>query len=187
MYLLDIEALDLGPEVRAVGLDLVEADENREPVRGEDAARIWSRVIRATAGSEPWALDFFSHLDRVRDFCEGRGIQYREANKRSLVIPAPEPASLEALIGRFQSETFGVRAGGALATGEGADPVLEGDLARRGADAYHQAFSNYHFCAICGFEDGSLVVLSEKLRASEVIGRVRPVIKDLKVEVRLPV
>ncbi len=33
MYLLDIEALDLGPDVSAVGLDLVEADENREPVR----------------------------------------------------------------------------------------------------------------------------------------------------------
>jgi|SRR5579862_2659806 len=186
MYLLDIEALDLGPDVRAVGLDLVEADENREPVRGEDAARIWSRVIRATAGSEPWALDFFSHLDRVRDFCEARGIEYREANKGSLVIPAPEPASLEGLIGRFQSETFGIRAGGTLAAGE-ADSVLEGDLARRGADAYHQAFPNYYFCAICGFEDGSLVVLSEKIRASEVIGRVRPVIKDLNVEVRLPV
>jgi len=95
MYLLDIEALDLGPDVRAVGLDLVEADENREPVRGEDAARIWSRVIRATVGNEPWALDFFSHLDRVRDFCVGRGIKYREANKRSIVIPAPEPAALD--------------------------------------------------------------------------------------------
>jgi len=187
MYLLDIEALDLGPDVRAVGLDLVEADENREPVRGEDAARTWSRVIRAIAGSEPWALDFFSHLDRVRDFCEARGIKYREANKRSLVIPAPEPTPLEGLIGRFQSETFGIRAGGALATGEGADPVLEGELARRGADAYHQAFPNYYFCAICGFEDGSLVVLSETLRANEVIGRVRAVIKDLNVEVRLPV
>ncbi|HEY6443262.1 MAG TPA: hypothetical protein VIY66_07980 [Candidatus Acidoferrales bacterium] len=184
MYLLDIEALDLGPEVRAVGLDLMEADENREPVRGEDAARIWSRVIRATAGSEPWALDFYSHLDRVRDFCEGHGIEYREANKRLLVIPAPKPASLEGLIGRFQSETFGVRAGGALA--EGADPALEGDLARRGADAYHEAYPNYYFCAICGFEDGSLVVLSEKLRAGEVIGRARPAIKDLKVDVHLP-
>ena len=187
MYLLDIEALDLGPDVRAVGLDLVEADENREPVRGEDAARIWSHVIRATAGNEPWALDFFSHLDRVRDFCEGRGIEYREASKRSIVIPAPEPAALEGLIGRFESETFGVRAGGALATGEGSDPMLEGDLARRGADAYQQAFPNYYFCAICGFEDGSLVALSEKLWASEVIRRVRPVVKDLKVEVRLPV
>jgi hypothetical protein len=187
MYLLDIEALDLGPDVRAVGLDLVEADENREPVRGEDAARIWSRAIRATAGNEPWALDFFSHLDRVRDFCEGRGIEYREANKRSIVIRAPEPAALDGLIGRFESETFGVRAGGALATGEGIDSVLESDLARRGADAYHQAFPNYYFCAICGFGDGSLVVLSEKLWASEVIRRVRPVVKDLKVEVRLPV
>lgn len=187
MYLLDIEALDLGPDVRAVGLDLVEADENREPVRGEDAARIWSRVIRATAGSEPWVLDFFSHLDRVRDFCKGRKVEYREANKRSLVIPAPEPASLEGLIGRFQGETFGIRAGGTLGTVEGSDPALESDLARRGADAYHLAFPNYYFCGICGFEDGSLVVLSEKLRASEVIGRVRPVVKDLKVEVRLPV
>lgn len=187
MYLLDIEALDLGPDIRAVGLDLVEADENREPVRGDDAAKIWTRVIRATAGTEPWALDFFSHLDRVRDFCEGRGIEYREANKRSIVIRAPELAALEGLIGRFESETFGVRAGGALTTGEGTDPALEGDLARRGADAYHQAFPNYYFCAICGFEDGSLVVLSEKLWASEVIRRVRPVMKDLKVEVRLPV
>lgn len=187
MYLLDIEALDLGPDVRAVGLDLVEADENREPVRGEDAARIWSRVIRATAGNEPWALDFFSHLDRVRDFCDGRGIEYREASKRLIVIPVPEPAALEGLIGRFESETFGLRAGGMLSMGEGADPALEGDLARRGADAYHPAFPNYYFCAICGFEDGSLVVLSEKLWASEVIRRVRPVVKDLKVEVRLPV
>jgi hypothetical protein len=187
VYLLDIEALDLGPDVRAVGLELVEADENREPVRGEDAARVWSRVIRATAGNEPWALDFFSHLDRVRDFCEGNQIEYREANKRSMVIPAPEPASLEALIARFQNETFGVRAGGTLATGDGADPTLEGDLARLGADAYHKAFAQYYFCAICGFEDGSLVMLSEKLWASEVIRRVRPVVKELKVEVRLPV
>lgn len=33
-YLLDVEPLDLGADVRAVGLELVEADENREPVRG---------------------------------------------------------------------------------------------------------------------------------------------------------
>jgi hypothetical protein len=187
MYLLDIEALDLGPDVRAVGLDLVEADENREPVRGEDAARIWSRVLRATAGSESWALDFFSHLDRVRDFCDQHHINYREASKRSMVIPAPEPADLEGLIRRFQGETFGVRAGGVLATSGGTDPALEGDLARRGADAYHPAFPRYYFCAICGFNDGSLVLLSEKLWASEVIRRVRPVVADLKVDVRLPV
>ena len=38
MYKLDIEPLDLGADVRAVGLELTEADENREPVRGQDAA-----------------------------------------------------------------------------------------------------------------------------------------------------
>src|ERR1700675_3291179 len=61
VYLLEIEPLDLGADVRAMGLELTEADENREPIRGTDAARIWSRVLRAVASPENWALDFFSH------------------------------------------------------------------------------------------------------------------------------
>jgi hypothetical protein len=184
MYLLDIERLDLGPDVKAVGLDLVEDDENREPVRGLEAARIWSRVLRATAGEEPWVLDFFSHIERVRDFCDRHQILYREATPRSMVVPAPEAAELEALLNRFQSETFGARAGKSVSAG--GDPDLERDLVRRGVDAYHAAFPNYFFCAICGFEDGSLVLLSEKLWASEVIRRVRPALQGLDVEVRLP-
>src|SRR5580693_2627368 len=144
MILLEIEPLDLGPDVRAIGLELTEADENREPIRGADAARIWSRVLRATAANETWALD--------------------------------------SLIDRFQSETFGVRAGEKVATG---DATLEGELARRGLDAYHTAFPIYVFCAICNFEDGSLVLLSEKLWASEVIRRVRPALEGQDVEVRL--
>ncbi len=183
MYLLDVEPLDLGAEVRAVGLELTEADENREPVRGANAARIWSRVLRATAADETWALDFFSHLDRLRDYCQRHQIAYREASQRSIVIPAPELGVLEPLIDRFQGETFGARAGALVATD---DPALEGELARRGVDAYHTAFSNYFFCAVCGFEDGSLVLLSEKLWASEVIRRVRPVLEGQEVEVRLP-
>lgn len=183
MYLLDVEPLDLGPDVRAVGLELVEADENREPVRGPDAARIWSRVLLATAATEPWALDFSSHLDRVSDFCRCHQIAFREPASRCLVIPDPQPTAVEALIDRFQSETFGARAGALLTAG---DPVLEGELARRGVDAYHQAFRNYYFCAVCNFEDGSLVLLSQKLWASEVIRRVRPVLEGLEVEIRLP-
>jgi hypothetical protein len=183
VYLLDVEPLDLGADMRVVGLDLVEADENREPVRGSDAAGIWTRVLRVTAGQYPWALDFFSHLDRVRDFCQRHGIAYREASQRSIMIPAPEPAALQSLIDRFQGETFGARAGGVL---PGADAAIEGDLARRGVDAYHTAFPRYFFCAVCGFEDGSLVLLSGKLWASEVIRRVRPVLEGLDVEVRLP-
>lgn len=182
-YLLEIEALDLGAGIKAVGLELTENDENREPLRGPEAARIWSRVLPATAGQEPWALDFFSHLERVRDFCDRHAIAYREANARSLVIPAPGPEALESLIGRFQTETFGARAGSLVTLG---DPTLEGDLARRGVDAYEKAFPNYFFCAICGFENGSLVVLSEKLWASEVIRRVRPLLKGLEVEILLP-
>jgi hypothetical protein len=183
VFLLDIEPMDLGPDLRAIGLDLVEADENREPVRGAEAARIWSRVLWAATGKDPWALDFFSHLDPIRDYCDRHQIGYREANQRCLVIPAPELPQLEALLERFQSETFGARAGGLVEAG---DPALESELARRGVDAYHKAFSNYFFCGVCGFEDGSLVLLSEKLWASEVIRRVRPVLEGFDVEVRLP-
>ena len=183
MYILEVEPLDLGPDIRAIGIELVEADENREPVRGTDAARIWSRVLRATAGPDPWALDFFSHVDRVREFCDRHHIAYREATQRSIVIPAPEPAALQDLVGRFQNETFGARAGPLVSAG---DAELESELAHRGVDAYHGAFPKYSFCAVCDFEEGSLVLLSEKLWASEVIRRVRPALDGIDVEVQLP-
>jgi len=183
LYLLDVEALDLGPDVKAIGLDLVEADENREPVRGEPAAKIWSRVLPAVAGAEPWGLDFFSHLDRVRDYCKMHDVDFREANQRSISIPSPKSDVLQPLLLRFQPETFGVRAGKLLEVG---DPTLEGELARRGADAYQTAYPNYYFCGICAFEDGSLVLLSEKISATDVIRRVRPVLQGLDVEMHLP-
>lgn len=183
MFLLDVEPLDLGADVRAIGIELVEADENREPVRGTEAAAIWSRVLRATASNEPWALDFFSHIDRVRDFCSRHEIEYREANQRLIVVPGPETATLEILLDRFQRETFGARAGPQL---NEKDEALESELARHGGDAYHKAFPRYYFCGICGFEDGSLVILSEKLWASEVIRRVRPALQGQNVQVQLP-
>ena len=182
MYLLEIEPLDLGEDVRAMGLELTEADENREPIRGADAARIWSRVLRASAGDEIWSLDFFSHLDPIRDYCERHKIGFRDAGKRSIVIPAPGQDKLEPLIDRFQKETFGVRAGALLSQG---DPELEGELARRGVDAYHTSFQKYFFCGICSFDDGSLVILSQKLWASEVIRKIRPALDAQEVEVRL--
>ncbi len=186
MYLLDIEALDLGADVQAVALDLVEEDENREPVRGPEAARIWTRVLPAIAGPETWVLDFYSHVERVRDFCDRHEISYQVATPRSVVIPAPETEVLESLIVRFEAETFGVRAGGPVRVADVGDPDLEGELARRGADAYQPVFRKYFFCAICAFEDGSLVLLSERLSSSEVIRRVRPVLEGLNVKVYLP-
>ena len=126
-------------------------------------------MLRAVAGDESWVLDFFSHLDPIRDYCTRHEIPFREASKRSLVIPASAltPEKLEALVDRFQKETFGARAGALAASG---DASLEGDLARRGVDAYHNEFKKYFLCAICSFDDGSMVLLSEKLWASEVIG-----------------
>jgi hypothetical protein len=183
MYILEIEPLDLGEDVRAIGLELAEDDENHEPVRGPDAARIWSRVLPAVAGDQPWALDFFSHLDRIREYCNRHNINYREPNPRTLVVPAPPIEILDPLFERFEGETFGARAGGDVLKG---DPAVEGELASHGVDAYHRAFPRYFFCAVCNFEDGSLVLLSEKLWASEAIRRVRPALAGQEVEVRLP-
>jgi hypothetical protein len=179
--ILEVDPLNLGPDIRAVGLELFE-QESREPVRGSEAARIWGRVLGALAGREPWGLDFFSHLDRVRDFCRRHGIPYREAATRSIVIPQPESEQLVKLLERFEAETFGVRAGSLLV---GGDAALERDLARCGIDAYHPAFGKYLFCAVCDFEKGFLTLLSEQLPTQEVIRRVQPALREMGAEVRL--
>ena len=183
MILLDVEPLDLGPDVKAISLELVDPGVDREPIRGKEATKTWSRVLLALAATEPWAFDFYSHLDRVRDFCTAHDIKFRDAETRCIVVPAPEPAKLEALLARFEAETFGARAGALAASG---DPALEKELSRQGADAYHHAFTNYLFCGICDFEHGSLVVLSNKLWASEIMRRARAVVDSKEVEVRLP-
>ena len=170
--------------MRAVGLELVEADENREPVRGEDAARIWSRILPAVAGSEPWGLDFFSHLDRVRDYLQHHDIDFREAGQHFIAVPAPKPKLLEALLARFQAETFGVRAGTLLQL-----PVTPPSKANwRDAEPTHTTKHSriIIFCAICAFEDGSLVLLSDNLRSSDVIRKVRPALEGLDVKTQLP-
>lgn len=178
---LEIEPLDLGQDVRAVGMDLVEGPD-REPVRGEDAARVWSKILPAIAGKELWVLDFFSHLDRVRDFCLARKLAFREASQRSLVIPSLPTIALYDLFRRFEMETFGMRAGSKLET---TDSSVENELARKGVDAYHSAYPDYSFCSVCNFQEGSAVVLSESLWASEILRRVRPALNGLDVQVRL--
>src|SRR5215813_14526438 len=92
-YTLDVQALDLGPGIKAVGLELVET-ENREPVRGSEAAEMWAAVFPALAGNERWTVDFFSHLERVREFCKTHGIAYREAAGRCVVIEQPSREKL---------------------------------------------------------------------------------------------
>ena len=182
-YVLEVEPLDLGADVKAVGLDLVEI-ETREPARGRDAARLWAAALAALAGSEPWALDFFSHLDRVRDYCQMHGIAVEEkAAGHALVVPAPPSEALAGLFERFAGETFGARAGAPMAAG---DPAVEDELAHHGVDAYHAAFRSYHFCAVCDFENGFLTLLTEKLWTSEVLRRIKPAAASLPVEVARP-
>ena len=182
-YVMEVEPLDLGADVKAVGLDLMEV-ESREPARGGDAARIWAATLGALPGTEPWALDFFAHLDRVREYCRLHAIACEEKSSgHSLVIPAPSQPALIGLVERFAGETFGVRAGAPLAAG---DAAVENELARRGVDAYHTTFRNYFFCAVCDFENGFLTLLTEKLWTSEVLRRVKPAVASLPVEVARP-
>ena len=181
-YSLDVETLDLGPGVKAVGLELVET-ENREPVRGKQAAEIWSALFPALAGDEFYVVDFFSHIDRVREFCRARKIEFREAGGRCVVLPQPRQAQLFQLFERFEGETFGMRAGAAA---ENPDGALEGDLSKRGVDAYQPAYERYFFCAVCEPEDGWVTLLSATLWASEVIRRVRPAVQPFDIYIARP-
>ncbi len=181
-FSLDVETLDLGAEIKAVGLELL-GTESREPVRGKEAAAIWAATFPALAANEGFALDFFSHVDRVRDFCKMYEIHYREAADRCIVLRQPTETQLEQIFERFQGETFGVRAGAAI---EEPDAALEKDLSRRGLDAYQTHYDRYSFCAICEPEDGWVTLLSKTLWPTEVIRRVRPTVQRFDVYIARP-
>jgi hypothetical protein len=181
-FSLDVESLNLGADLKAVGLELAET-ENREPVRGKQASEIWSAVFSALVAGEPYVVDFFSHLDRVREFCKARGIILREAAERCVVLPQPSQDHLRQIFERFEGETFGIRAGAAA---NSADAITEGDLSKRGLDAYQPAYARYTFCAICEPEGGWVTLLSESLWPSEVIRRLRPAVQPFDIHLARP-
>lgn len=76
LYTLDVQAMDLGASTKAVGLELLET-ESREPVRGKEAALIWGAAMPALAAKEPLVVDFFSHLERVREYCKLQELTFR--------------------------------------------------------------------------------------------------------------
>jgi len=182
--ILDIETLDLGPDLRAIGLELVEPGATREPVCGAPAAKVWSPVLLAVAAGEPLVFDFFSHLERVRDFCVRRNLAWREGARNYVAVSAPSRELLAELLERFERETFGARAGRRVIEG---DPELEEGLSKRGADAYHSAYSSYTFCAILSLDEASVTLLAPHLWASEVVQLVRPALSGMDVELRQPV
>jgi len=162
-YSLDVQAIELGADTKAVGLELIET-ESREPLRGSEAAEIWAAAFRVLPGNDPSVVDFFSHLERIREFC------------RSLEV-------LRQLLGRFEAETFGLRAGAAAKI---EDAELESDLSRRGLDAYQAAYPRYTFCAVCDLSDAWVTLLSETLWPSEIIRRVRPAVQPFDVYMARP-
>jgi hypothetical protein len=181
-FSLDVQALDLGSGTKSVGLELIET-ESREPLAGQEAAQIWATSFPALAAKEHYAVDFFSHLDRVREFCTAHNIDFREASGRCLVISEPSVEILQQLIARFERETFGFRAGAAT---QSEDPILEGELSKRGLDAYEGAYRRYTFCAICEASEGWVTVLSETLWPGEIIRRVRPALQPFDVYIAQP-
>jgi len=174
--------MELGADTKAVGLELIET-ESREPFRGSEAAAMWAAALAALPAQEPFVLDFFSHLERVRDFCAAHQIPYREAASRCFVIPQPSPELFRQLLVRFEAETFGLRAGPAA---QNEDPALEKELSHRGLDAYQAAYPRYTFCAICELSDGWVTLLSESLWPSEIIRRVRPALQPFDVYIARP-
>lgn len=176
-FSLDVQALDLGADVKAVGLELLET-ESREPAKGKEAAEIWATLFPALSGDDFFVVDFFSHLNHVRQFCEARKIAYREAAERCLVLPHPPQEGLQQLFERFEAETFGARAGAAASI---VDAALESELSQRGLDAYEAAYTRYMFCAVCEPEDGWITLLSEAFSVTEVVRRVRPALQQFGV------
>jgi hypothetical protein len=181
-FSLDVEALDLGADVKAVSLEIL-ATESREPVRGKQATDFWSAVFPLLCAGEPFAVDFFGHLDRVRDFCAAKSISFREAGPRCIVVPHPAQEQLWQLFERFEAETFGFRAGDRV---NADDAGLTNELSQRGLDAYQVAYQRYSFCAVCEFEDGWVTLLSETIWPSEVIRRVRPAAQSFDVYISRP-
>jgi hypothetical protein len=119
----------------------------------------------------------------VREFCKTREIALRDAAERCVVLPQPNQEQLRQIFERFEGETFGIRAGMAA---QSADASLEGDLSKRGLDAYQPAYARYTFCAICEPEDGWVTLLSESLWPSEVIRRVRPAVQPFDIYIARP-
>ena len=181
-YSLDVEALDLGPGTTAVGLELLDT-ESREPVKGKEAAEIWAAIFPELANEESFVVDFFAHIDRVREFCKMNDIHFREAAERCLVLRAPTESQLEQLFARFEGETFGVRVGTAT---EAPDASLEKELSHRGLEAYQSAYERYTFCAVCEPDDGWVTLLSKTLWPTEIIRRVRPAAQRFEVYISRP-
>jgi hypothetical protein len=181
-FSLDVQAMELGADTKAIGLELIET-ESREPFRGSEAAAMWAAALTALPAQEPFVLDFFSHLERVSDFCKAHQIAYRQAASRCLVIPQPSQDLFRQLLVRFESETFGLRAG---PTTQSEDAALENELSHRGLDAYQTAYPRYTFCAICELSDGWVTLLSESLWPSEIIRRVRPALQPFDVYIARP-
>lgn len=181
-FSLDVRALDLGGDIKAVSLEILET-ESREPVRGKQATDFWSAVFPLLSAGEPFVLDFFSHLDRVREFCAAKKIAFRDAGPRCIVVPNSPQEHLQQLFERFEAETFGFRAGERVNED---DAQLTSELSHRGLDAYQDAYRRYSFCAVCEFEDGWVTLLGESIWSSEVIRRARPAAQSFDVHISRP-
>ena len=181
-YRLEVAAFDLGQDVKAVGLELIDP-ETRDPVGGSEAARIWAAVLLSLAGETPWALDFFAHLERVEEFCKSRGIAFRQPNEHVLILLKQLAEPLGTLFERFAGETFGIRAGETVDAG---DDDVEGKPGTQGRGRLSHDICELFILRGVRLRERLSNRIKRTIRASEVIRRLRTGLLGMRVEIARP-
>jgi len=134
-YSLDVQALELGADTKAVGLELLET-QSREPLRGSEAAQIWAAAFSALAAKEMLPSGFFSVTSSAcANSATPTPLPIVRRPHAAWSFPYLSTEQLGQLFARFGAATFGMRAGPAA---QNADPALENELSLRGLDAYQQ-------------------------------------------------
>ena len=138
----------------------------------------------ALAAKESFALDFFSHLDRVREFCNTHSIPFREAAARCLVVPQPSLEQSSPAARTLRSEDIRHARGCRDANTE--IRLWRTNFLIAAWTPTSPPIARYTFCAVCEPDDGWVTVLSDTLWPSEVIRRVRPALQPFDVYIARP-
>ena len=129
--------MDLGPAVKAVGLELIET-ESREPLRGPEAARHLGRGIDRSRRHRSLRLSISSVTSiAFANSAPPTPSPIREAASRCLVIPQPSLELLRLIFARFEVGNVRHARWSRCAKRRCA---LESELSHRGLDAYQPAY-----------------------------------------------
>jgi len=169
-YSLTWKTLDLGPGVKAIGMELIET-RAAKPVRGKDAIAILGRRSHCPRPHKRRLFSIFSgHPDASVISAQGTTRFSRSGgplHRRAAPSDEPSPRIDRAV----RRETFGLRAG----KGRSDRRYAIGErLSNAVLDAIRPPYTRYTFCVVCELDDGWLTILSEPLWPAKPFRRVRP-------------